>query len=736
MPEKDRFLEANFQLSKQQVVAKQPQNRIWRMRRQLSPPPPPVKLPPPDFVMSSKLEAVLKAMADDKVAFDGGDDGTADPDIANGLRPLAISSESQILHSPTANKHKADGDLADSIANQSSDTELFITSGSSASDINADVFRMEFPVAAVEQDSPLDPLTSVVTMADQQSPTFRLALSSDCQQLTPDEKSMTPRSSTPRSTSPSSKAAVKFSISSILSCESKRPTDDSNNEPRNVSPTNADEPEWQQANIQETIELCIYNLSRFFWALETCSERTRCRLAEACLFKRPVLEKILAIVRKLTIVVAPNQIERVLQLESAVERYFLEPPVTASAVSVSLCVPSDEMVAHGDVYMTGKTIVDDRAVLAVVDPYAEQEQLLKDIEERSKVEEKQRLQVNDDKCNNVIEETKCYVDEVIDETDWTKSPAEVKSEAVKMNGHEAAISGNVFKTEDEVAGIKMEPPLERPKSVLLRSVQTEVKDENGVKSSQLDAARLKADVRDVIEDLMDTTELKEAEDAENTAIDQYVVIIKDTKDMSNASLSKSMSVTDIALNPANAITDSDDVLKIINGNDPPVISDNVPKTNILTENVNEELVAPMERSQKVIDEVTMLDVSLMLSRVVSEVANVASREAAEVAPSRDQRDASTSNSNKEMADYEVPPKVDEVEDINTFQQLSPRSCSRNKGDVSADEVFAVILMLIEKVCNQELKVLPGFPGSFGYNMCKTLVPYIATNSYSIYKPDR
>ncbi|XP_018495833.1 uncharacterized protein LOC108864515 [Galendromus occidentalis] len=311
------FLEENFSLKKNQVVVKPANNRIWRKRRHVSPPPVPVKLPPPDFKMSSTLSAVLEAVKNDKVY----------EVLSSPQHTVSCSPSSSPLRDCYFSKPADHNDFP---SRRQSETDHFLDSGvrpgsSSSGDINADVFRMEFPVAAI---NPLTPAVSPKMDRSQSyaSPTAESLRSEFCLESTR-RKSFSSTTS-PSSCSPSSSSMscteVKFSIHNILSNESSPPQ---------IKVKQQEDNESKELNIHESIEMFITNISKFFWALEASKGRVSNRMWKTFLAKKVALERILTLLRKLTIVVAPNQIERVLQLESAIQKYFNTDPFISLASS-------------------------------------------------------------------------------------------------------------------------------------------------------------------------------------------------------------------------------------------------------------------------------------------------------------------------------------------------------------------------------------------------------------------
>ncbi|OQR74231.1 hypothetical protein BIW11_09207 [Tropilaelaps mercedesae] len=604
--DQDHFLETNFQLSKQPVVSKQPQNRIWRMRRQVSPPPPQFKLPPPDFVMSSTLKSVLKAIVDDKAC---------DED------PMSIASTSD----PSASLDVCNSEYPNDACRMQSGSEMFFgptrLGSSSSGDINADVFRMEFPVAAVERDSPANLLTSA--SAASLCPAERSQSFSILSPSGPLEKS-----TEVRRRHSSSSPEVKFSISSILS--------DVGDQRKEATLTDA-ATEYKQPNVQETIEVCITNLSRFFWALETCSERIRCRLAEVCLFKRPVLEKILAIVRKLTIVVAPNQIERVLQLESAVEKYFLEPPASPEPSASLLSQP--EEVINTELFLSGNH----------GGSYLRQENPLKKLEtkglsQRDKEFSETKLEIKDHKGKNVKYAKSC-ISSVINPN--ATNAQNLKSETA------------VIETKD-VVEVKYE----------LDEVEKTSKTQMGDNSGPCNEAKVFRNPH------VKSTELSE---------------VTETSTLS---------------------------------------SEKAPKRKINKASVDQ--VLEIQERKPVIDDIVS-EVSSKLNDVITEVTKLAE---AELLDNGSARRTAASLLEKEFCTLDEQRKSVWKPALNTASnpiatEMEVDACStsdvipfveRVKYAIEK-EITTAVQLPSTKVFTVSIKNPYGFPGSFGYNMCKSLVPY-------------
>ncbi|XP_022670538.1 uncharacterized protein LOC111254199 [Varroa destructor] len=605
----DKFLETNFQLSKQTVIVKQPQNRIWRMRRQVSPPAPLIKLPPPDFVMSSTLEAVLKAIVDDKAGDETDDTSSRNADYSNG----ACRSQS--------------------------DSELLLDSmrlgNSPSGDINADVFRMEFPVAAVECASPANLLaftsssSAASISATERSQSFS-ALSTSC--LLQATTQTTRRHS-------ASGTEMKFSISNILS----------NVGAQNTKPTLVEATiNVKESNVQETIEVCITNLSRFFWALETCSERTRYRLAEVCLFKRPVLEKILAIVRKLTIVVAPNQIERVLQLESAVEKYFLEPPASATPASVSpLALP--EQVTDKEPFTSGQNDDDDDSCVQQREQTNLKELVRGELPKRDEDSLRIELDANDDNSEQVID---------------------------AKSGVPLVIRKN----------------LDNSRNQKLQVVE-------------IDSKRV-TEVKRELPDALEASKALKEEDSNNI---------------------KTPCKPDIKAIECNEVSDN-----------PTANGEHAPKKEIKMD-LLESYPNANENDHK-INDVTMLEVSSSLIDVIEKVSRLIESERSDsgsnvqetsVLLSEENLEISLSGEDQPLSAFEPEPESDDVVN-STETAMELDECSASSDNLNAEPVKSAVLDEIEMVVDLlPTKVFPepienpyGFPGSFGYNMCKSLVPYV------------
>ncbi|XP_022691336.1 uncharacterized protein LOC111261803 isoform X2 [Varroa jacobsoni] len=271
----DVFLERNFGLRRQTRVVKEPQNRIWRRRRHVSPPPVQVKLAPPDFAMSPVLESVLKAIA----LEDASDINSAE---SRTTPPVALrfdTSESALQKS-----------------------ELFLETTRSEngtnSDVGAGVFRMEFP--------------------------GDLGANGNTSRGTPVETAIV-ASPAPleRRVSSSSNSEVKFSINSILSSDlgvgHKKATIEAKPETE------------RQPNIHGMIESYLANLSKFFCILESCKPNVRASLQAACSEKKVVLIKILAILRNVSLAMAPTQSDKVLELAVLIQRHLLASDLVRSA---------------------------------------------------------------------------------------------------------------------------------------------------------------------------------------------------------------------------------------------------------------------------------------------------------------------------------------------------------------------------------------------------------------------
>ncbi|CAN8000412.1 unnamed protein product [Ixodes hexagonus] len=122
-----------------------------------------------------------------------------------------------------------------------------------------------------------------------------------------------------------------------------------------------------RATVYDIIDDYITNLSSFFSTLEASPEATRVPLEEAFRSKRTVLVKLVELLKKLTSSLSSSQLNRVLALETLVERFLVqsasdkecEATTVASEASVSdvphCCVERDSTACGGTVLVAPQT---------------------------------------------------------------------------------------------------------------------------------------------------------------------------------------------------------------------------------------------------------------------------------------------------------------------------------------------------------------------------------------------